>query len=122
MQSSISSENQKDIYILWGLHFSTLKHPNRRSDQNVIEELLVSFSNWLRKFNTAPDGEVKRNCVPVLKFIFNELRAHLTPQRLQMLREEIRVPVDEFMRSLPPEAPPEEFRRRRVVSVDGTNS
>jgi hypothetical protein len=49
---------------MWGLHFSSLPRPAKKSDDRIIHGLLANYFLWVKTFATTKDRpEIKRNCV-----------------------------------------------------------
>jgi hypothetical protein len=90
MISGISGGKYEHVYMLWGLHFATLKRPEKKSDQKVFNALVDSFLGWNRKFLENPDPEIKRNCIPVLNFISREIKEKFTPKHMELLASEVK--------------------------------
>lgn len=82
MLRSIKNDRYRNIYILWGLHFSSLARPAMKSDANIIRGLLVGFSLWMKKLARTNDEELKRNLLPAVRFLRSEIRRRITPERL----------------------------------------
>ena len=80
---SIDNNRYKDIYILWGLHFTSLAHPATKSDQQIIAGLATNYDMWMRKFAAAKDEEVRRNSFPIVKFLVSELKRRIPPERIR---------------------------------------
>jgi hypothetical protein len=80
---SIDNNRYKDIYILWGLHFTSLARPATKSDQQIIAGLATGYDMWIRKFATAKDEEVRRNSFPIVKFLISELKRRIPPERIR---------------------------------------
>ena len=80
---SIDNNRYKDIYILWGLHFTSLARPAMKSDEQIIAGLATGYEMWVRKFATAKDEEVRRNSFPNVKFLISELRRRIPPERMR---------------------------------------
>jgi hypothetical protein len=93
MISGISNGKYVNVYMIWGLHFSTLKRPEKKSDQKAFNTLIDSFSGWNRKFLEHPDPEVQRNCIPVLNFISREILEKFTPEHMASLSSEIKAKI-----------------------------
>jgi hypothetical protein len=87
-----------NVYILWGLHFSTLRRPTQRSDDAILGALLHSFLMWLHKVTTTSDPATKRNGIPIVAFLYKQLVLTFGPERLAKLekidREEMRKMID----------------------------
>jgi hypothetical protein len=90
MLASITNKKYREIYLLWGLHFSTLRIPTEKSDQKAFNNLLASFVRWSKQYETTASPEIKRNTIPVLKFISAEIEEKFTPKHLQNLATDIR--------------------------------
>jgi hypothetical protein len=90
MLASITNNKYREIYLFWGLHFSTLRIPTQKSDQKIFNALLASFGRWSNHYQTTPSPEIKRNTIPVLKFISSEIKENFTPKHLQNLTADIR--------------------------------
>jgi hypothetical protein len=82
MLRSIGSDLYRNIYILWGLHFTSLVRPPAKADDNIIAGLAANYSIWIKKLTTAKDDEVKRNTIPIVRFLMSEIRHRLSPERL----------------------------------------
>ena len=63
MSCAIKEKQFRDVYIFWGLHFSTLTKPDRKSDERLFAALLHAYVMWLRRARTAMEADVKRNGV-----------------------------------------------------------
>lgn len=82
MLRSIANAKYRDVYILWGLHFTSLFPPAEKSDRNIIAGLVMNYDIWMRKLSTSKDEEVKRNSLPIIRFIASELLRRLPQERL----------------------------------------
>lgn len=89
MLHSVTNNKYRHIYIMWGLHFSSLPRPSKKSNDRMIRGLLANFSWWLKKSATTKEPEVKRNCVPILKFLQSEIGRRLRPEQLKQRLQEI---------------------------------
>lgn len=89
MLRSITNKKYRHVYIMWGLHFSSLPRPVKKSDDRIIHGLLANYSMWVEKFATTKESEVKRNCVPILRFLQSEIRRRLTPEQLKLKLQDI---------------------------------
>src|SRR5262249_42936405 len=105
MNASIDNDKYRDIYVFWGLHFSSLKSSESVSaaKQRVFNVLFNSFFGWLSKYRTTEDAVVRKNCVPILKFIYREINADFAPNNLRALEDEVRGNVEDFVGGLPAE-------------------
>jgi hypothetical protein len=72
---AIEGTTSKNIYIYWGLHFTTLSAGEGLPEsQNAIrKELMHAVYAWVRKIESTTSAEVKRNSIQVLKLILREL-------------------------------------------------
>ena len=90
MTKGLPTGQYEQVYVLWGLHFSTLTRPPQKSDQRVFVDLVRSFLRWNKMFLRTPDEEIRRNCIPVLNFISREITTAFSPNRLKSLSPEIK--------------------------------
>jgi hypothetical protein len=88
MLSSITDDRYRHIYIMWGLHFSILRRPIKKSDDRIVQRLMASYFLWVRKFATTKDPEIRRNCVPILRFFDTEIGRRLTPEQRERRRRD----------------------------------
>jgi hypothetical protein len=74
---SIDSTTSKDIYIYWGLHFTSLPPAQRADDsrERVCKELKHAAVAWVKKIESAESEEIRRNSVRVLRLILATLTA-----------------------------------------------
>jgi CHAT domain len=89
MLRSITTDKYRHIYIMWGLHFSHLPRPVKKSDDRIIRGLLANYFMWVKKFSTTKELEIKRNCVPILRFLQSEIGRRLTPEQLKLKLQDI---------------------------------
>jgi hypothetical protein len=82
MLKSIKHPKYRNIYILWGLHFSSLLHPATKDDSNIITELFGGFDVWMRRFTNTEDEEIKTASFPIVQFIASEIARRVPPERL----------------------------------------
>ena len=92
-----------DVYILWGLHFSTLRRPTQRSDDAIFGALLQSFLMWLHKVTTTGDPAIRRNGIPIVAFLYKQLVLTFGPERLAELEKIDRDAMRKMIESLPPD-------------------
>jgi hypothetical protein len=85
MQESISDPEYENIYILWGVHFTNLVRPAMKSDERIIEGLFANLGLWMKKMETTKDPEVKKNSIPMLRFLDSELRRRVSIERLRQI-------------------------------------
>jgi hypothetical protein len=82
MLRSIRNDRYRNIYVLWGLHFSSVTRPATKSDVNIVAGLLAGYSLWMKKLAKTTDEELKRNTLPAVRFLRSEIRRRITPERL----------------------------------------
>jgi len=82
MSKAVVNQQYQDVYIFWGLHFSTLPWAMVKSDSQIFDNLLRQYLSWLRKIETTPDAEVRRNSIPIARFLSEELARRFTKERL----------------------------------------
>lgn len=99
MLHSITKAEYRHIYIMWGLHFSSLPRPTKKSDDRIIRGLLANYFLWVKKFATTKEPEIKRNCVPILRFLQSEIGRRLTPDQLKQKLQEVLGEQEEIERS-----------------------
>jgi hypothetical protein len=103
MLKSIADPKYRNIYILWGLHFTRLVHPIHKSDERIIEGLFAGYDLWLKKFSKTEDPDLKRNLMPMLRFLDGELRRRLSIDRLRQIIKEKQIAYEQVERSGPAE-------------------
>ena len=101
MLRSINNDLYRQIYILWGLHFTSFPHPLTKSDDQIIGGLLATYSLFWKKFTATKDDEVRRNIFPVVRFLLSEINRRATPERLKQLLGEVISDQEEMERSQP---------------------
>ncbi len=89
---AIAGTRSKDIYVYWGLHFTTLPSATNdaESRSEVFGELLQAVGGWRRQIQTAPSAEVRTNGVRVLKAVLHELNTNFSPEDLKKLESDLR--------------------------------
>ncbi len=95
MLASIPNKQYKDIYILWGLHFTTLRCPPQKSDHNIIAGLLAMFEIYRSRMLTTQEEELRRNIFPILRFLLTELVTRLPQNVLDQMRASQQLPDEE---------------------------
>ncbi|HVS73832.1 MAG TPA: hypothetical protein VHE23_00285 [Candidatus Acidoferrales bacterium] len=88
----------KDIYVYWGLHFSTLSPGRSREESQgeVCKELVRAVEAWVRNIESTKNSEVKKNSVKVLKSILRELVTSFGSDSIRRLEMEVRKRVPEL--------------------------
>jgi len=76
-----------NVYIYWGLHFSTLRRPEQRSDEGIFGALMHSFLMWMTKVSGSVDPVVKSHGMPILAFLYHQLLLNFTQERLDKIRD-----------------------------------
>jgi hypothetical protein len=84
---AVTDQNSKDIYIYWGLHFTSLSagHSAEQSRQEVFQELLLSLGGWKDQIKNSQSVEVRENATRVLKSVLHELNTNFGPDDLKTL-------------------------------------
>jgi hypothetical protein len=90
-----------DVYILWGLHFSSVQRPQQKSDEGIFGALLHSFLMWMDKVSTSIDPIIKRDSMPILAFLHQQLISNFTQERLEKIRAFDPEAVKQMIASLP---------------------
>jgi hypothetical protein len=85
--NAISDQHSKDIYIYWGLHFTSLSggQSAEESRQEVFQELLLSLGGWKDQIENSQSGEVRVSATRVLKSVLHELNTNFGPEDLKKL-------------------------------------
>lgn len=117
MTGSIPSVKYQDIYLYWGLHFSTLKRPSQKSDHKIFNAMLAAFLGWLRHYKNTKRDEIKRNCRPILYFIANELSTGFAPENLAKLKAQMKARLRLDFRQLPSSDEADSLRTRGVINL-----
>jgi hypothetical protein len=89
---AIDTTKCKDIYVYWGLHFSTLP-PGKNvgiSRMDIARELIRAVDSWSRVIETTKSAEVKRNSIRVLRSILTELVTNFDSPELRQLEAKTR--------------------------------
>lgn len=89
---AIAGTRSKDIYVYWGLHFTTLPRATDEAESRseVFGELLQAVGGWKRQIQTAPSAEVRTNGMRVLKAVVHELNTNFSPEDLKKLELDLR--------------------------------
>jgi hypothetical protein len=102
MVQSIAARKYQHIYVFWGFHFSRLpKLEQVYSDLTILPALMFTWQLWVRKAITTQDEEVKRNILPVIRFVGEQILAELDRQELDAPEDFDPSAVDEIERGLP---------------------
>lgn len=85
MVNSIEDENYKDIYIFYGLHFSTLKKISKFSKEKIIYQMVVSLQRWIDYTSRQVSIELLENAIRAIKFLCKELTPYFQDPRIMRL-------------------------------------
>jgi len=110
----------KDIYIYWGLHFTTLSRAQsaEQSRTEVFGELLQAVGGWGRQIQTAPSMEVRKNATRVLKSVLHELNTNFNPEDMKKFELQMMARVKGIFRGDDSEAKREELPIAARSSID----
>ena len=101
MNKGIINRQYDNVYILWGLHLSTLRKVSVKSDAKIFAGLIGLYLSWVRKVQTTPDPEVRRNSIPIARFLADEIMRRFTPERLKEIGSFDPTKLDEEERAAP---------------------
>jgi len=89
---AIKSSSDKDVYILWGLHFSTLSAASNysQSRQKVFRELVRALFSWMEHARKTRSREVRANSIEIIKALREEIVSNFQPDDLENLGAELR--------------------------------
>lgn len=93
----------KNIYIYWGLHFSTLKMPASSLDgrNKVFRELIQSFSRWAIKVESTKSDEVRKNSVIVLEALYAEILRSCPSENRKYIKRQLSKLIDKIISGKP---------------------
>ncbi len=89
MISGIRESPNADIYVYWGLHFSTIKKPSGKGKAKVFRELIRAAMAWCEKIVVTKILEVKQNSADILRFILSELKSGFEKEDIAIIQETI---------------------------------
>jgi hypothetical protein len=101
MTLSLNKKKYRNVYILWGLHLSSFEKPASRSDGALFHALVASYLMWMKKITTTKDPEVKRNSIPVVRFLMEAIASNFSEERLKELVDFDPQDIDEEERVAP---------------------
>ena len=101
MLQSIETTKYANVYVYWGFHFSTLKGPSESHEFAILEALMFLWHLWLRKVATTKDEVVRRNALPVLRFLAHEILAEIEGKGIKPPEDFDQGAVSDLERSLP---------------------
>ena len=87
---AIDATPSNNIYVFWGLHFSSLPPGNDigASVSKIKNETARSVLEWIRKIKTTKSAEVRRNSIRVLQSILREIVLNFsTPDALSFVEK-----------------------------------
>jgi len=95
---AIDHTNSKDIYLYWGLHFTTLSPgvDAENSKARVLKELLRSTRGWVRKIKSTKSAAVKKNSISILKSILQEVQTNFAAEIQPEFDSDVRSSVPEI--------------------------
>lgn len=99
MNKTIINKQYENVYIFWGLHFSTLPKVSVKSDTKIFASLIGLYLISLEKLHTTPDPEVRRNGIPIARFLADEIMRRFTPERLKEIENFDPTKLDEEERA-----------------------
>jgi hypothetical protein len=101
MNKAVAKPQYQNVYIFWGLHLSTLPKVSVKSDAKIFADLIGVYLSWVRKIQTTPDAEVRRNSIPIARFLANEIMRRFTPERLKEIESFDLTKLEEEERAAP---------------------
>ncbi len=103
MNKAVSKPQYQNVYIFWGLHLSTLPKVSVKSDAKIFADLIGVYLSWVKKIQTTPDAEVRRNSIPIARFLANEIMRRFTHERLKEIENFDPTKLEEEERAAPQE-------------------
>lgn len=116
MNKSFVNKKYQNVYILWGLHFSSFRKPTRKSDANIFRALVRNYFLWLKKIETTVSPEVKRNSIPIARFLREEIVKNFSWRRRSEIKNFDPNAIEDHERTL--SAPPEDNFSRGVTELE----
>lgn len=117
MNKTITNNKYENVYIFWGLHLSTLPKVPVKSDTKIFASLIGLYLISLEKLDTTADPEVRRNGIPIARFLADEIMRRFTPERLKEIENFDPTKLDEEERAAP-EAVDEFSRGVREIEIE----
>jgi hypothetical protein len=102
MLNSIDAPSYRNVYVYWGFHFSTLKQPSESEEHAILGALMFLWRLWLNKVVTTKDEVVKRNAVPILRFVAQQVLSEIRQRGIRLPDGFDEGAVLDIERSLPP--------------------
>lgn len=101
MNKALSHKKYQNVYILWGLHISSFRKPSKKSDAKIFYALVASYFMWKKKIETTADPEVKRNSIPIAKFLLEQIAKNFSQERLDEIRNFDPKAIEDYERTSP---------------------
>lgn len=91
MNKAIRGQSDENIYIFWGLHFSTLSPAEKSTESRmrVLREIMSSLALFLQKIHTTKVPEVKENSIEIARKLYSELKNFTKEERGQIIDEAV---------------------------------
>jgi hypothetical protein len=102
MLQSIKTPKYCHVYVYWGFHFSTLKQPSEPHEYRILEALMFLWHIWLEKVATTQDEVVRRDSLPILRFLAQQIIAEIEASGIGPPDDFDEGAVSDLERSLPP--------------------
>lgn len=96
--NSIKGTSSENIYVYWGLHFTTLGRGTSfgESRGKVFKELMRAFFAWTEKVKATKSPTIKKNSLEIVKGIYTEILNNFKPNVLEKLDAEIKKRMSEM--------------------------
>jgi hypothetical protein len=119
MNKSVGNPKYHNVYILWGLHFSSFRTPDKQTGAKVVDRLIEAYFRYLDKIATTSVEEVRRNSISIAKFLLSEILKRLSREQWERIEGFDPGQLGEHERGLPP-LPEEEqlLRGGREIEVE----
>jgi hypothetical protein len=118
MTRSIRRIDCRSIYLYWGLHFSTLKIPKRKPDDEIFRVLVGSLIESNHEYDVATDPVVRRQYREILRFLMQEINTNFTPLHAERLKKTLEARlVDSIERPQEDDQPDDDITTRGVIDL-----
>ena len=101
MLGAIEISKYRNVYVFWGFHFGTLAKPPKLEDVAVLRALVFTWQVSLNKALKTEDLEAKRNLLPILRFLAEQILTELNRHGLKTLDGFDANVVEDVERGLP---------------------
>ena len=100
--SAALSGRDAKIYVLWGLHFSTLKRGKSvsQSTKAIADGMFRSLNMWLNGVDSATSDEVRENAIEVATLLARDILEHLSSQSARSLSSAVNARLKPWGKSL----------------------